>query len=145
MVEILNTKQNKKRIVFQILAALIIFISGIVAGSGGAMAILNNLGMLQPPRPPRIPATKIAREIGAQYDLTEEQILEVEQIFEKAGQYVESLREGFDDNMELGKQQIIADMKTVMPPEKFEKWQNEFIARLERHDQERKRFGQRPP
>ena len=145
MVDILNSKHYKKRIVFQILVALIIFISGIVVGSGGAIAILKNMGILQPPRPPHIPASEIAKEIGADYDLTKNQILEVERIFEKAGLYLESLRQEFDDNMELRKQQLIAEMKTVMPPEKFEKWRDDMNARFEQYDQERKQFGHGPP
>jgi hypothetical protein len=50
------------------------------------------------------------------------------------------LRQEFDENMELGKNQIIAEMKKIMHQEKFEKWKDDFNARLKHQEQKRKAF-----
>jgi hypothetical protein len=132
MVDGLTKKYYRKRIIIQAFVAIAIFISGIIAGSGGTIFLLKNKGILRPPgphRPPRMMASEIAKEIGADYNLTEDQIKRVEQIFEKAGQSLEDLRQDFEEKMEAGKQQITAEMKQTLSPEQFEQWQQDFNAR----------------
>jgi len=129
------SKHHRKRIIIQIFVATIIFLSGIIAGSTGTIVYLKNRGILRPPRPhhpPRIMASKIAEEIGSDYDLSDNQTKQVEQIFEKAGRTLETLRQEFEEKMETGKQQITAEMKQLLSPEQFERWQQDFNARHRR-------------
>jgi predicted DNA-binding protein YlxM (UPF0122 family) len=132
MVDGLSKKHYRKRIVAQAFVAIAIFIFGVIAGFGGTIYLLQNRGILRPPRPPRPPkmmASEIAKEIGTDYSLTEDQIKQVERIFEKAGQSLENLRQNFEEKMEVGKQQITAEMKQVLSSEQFERWQQDFNAR----------------
>ncbi|HUT29540.1 MAG TPA: hypothetical protein VMX13_07105 [Sedimentisphaerales bacterium] len=124
------SKHHRTGIIIQILVATVIFLSGVIAGSTGTVVYLKNKGILRPPRPHyRITASEIAAEIGSDYDLSDSQIKQVEQIFEKAGQSLETLRQEFEEKMETGKRQIRTEMKQVLSPEQFERWQQDFNAR----------------
>jgi hypothetical protein len=132
MVNGLSKWRYRRRILIQIFVAIVIFLSGIIAGSGGTIALLKSQGILQPlrrPHPPKMMASEIAKEIGSEYRLSEDQIKQIEQIFEKAGQSLEALRQDFETKMEADKQEVMAEIKAVMPPEKFEQWQQDFNAR----------------
>lgn len=130
MVDGLLKKHYRRRSILQAFVAIVIFVSGIIAGSGGTLFTLKNKGILRPLKRPQ--SSEIAREIGADYDLSEVQIQQVEQIFEKAGQYLETLRQDFDSKLEIGKEEILHQMKTVLPPEKYEPWLADFNARHHR-------------
>ena len=131
----ISKQHHCKRIITQIFVATIIFLSGVITGAGGTVILLKSRGILRPqrpPRPPRMMASDIAKEIGAEYGLTDEQIEQVEQVFEKAGQSLETMRQDFNERMETGKQEIITGMKAILSPDKFEKWQEDFNARHDR-------------
>jgi hypothetical protein len=124
---------RKRIIMTQAFVAIVIFLSGIIIGSTGTIVLLKNRGIWNPPRPPKPPqgmAAEIAHEIGSQYGLTDVQIKEVEKVFEKAGQSLESVRQEFENKMKAGEQQITTDMKSVLSPEQFTRWQHDFKSRL---------------
>lgn len=126
MVDGLVKKYYRRQTIIQICVAIAIFGSGIIAGFGGTVYILKSKGILRPTEPPL--ASKIASKIGKDYELSAEQIKQVEQIFEKAGSYLEEVRQEIDAKLEIGKGQIFIEMKSVLPPEKYERWQEDFNA-----------------
>ncbi len=124
MVENTGKQIIRRRNTTQIIAALVIFASGIIVGSGATIYTLKAKGILRPMTPPS--AAEIADRIGKDHKLTKEQILEVEKIFEDAGNYLEEIRTDFDNKIEAKKDIIIKEMQAVLPPDKFEEWQEHF-------------------
>ena len=64
----ISKQHYRKRIIIQTFVAIVIFVSGIIAGSGGTVALLKNMKILRPPRPfrpPRMMASEIAEKIGS--------------------------------------------------------------------------------
>ena len=130
MVTELSKKHYRKRIIIQAFVAIAIFVSGAIVGSGGTISLLKNRGIL---RPPRFSSSEISKKIGAKYSLTEAQIEQVEQIFEKADQSFGALKHDLEGEKEAASQQIMAEMKLVLSSEQFEPWKIEFEARHKRH------------
>jgi hypothetical protein len=131
MVDGLVKRYDRRQTIIQTLVAIAIFISGIIVGGAGTIFGLKGRGLLHPSAPPT--AKHIANEIGSDYDLTQQQIKQVEAVFEKGGQFIAALRQDFDSKIEIGKETILNEMKTVLPPEKYEQWKQDFNARHHRH------------
>jgi hypothetical protein len=132
----------RRQIALQTAMALIIFISGVVVGSGATLAFLKNK-VLWMDRRPRRDAAAISREIGSKYGLTDEQVRKVEEIFVTRLKARQEDRKEFGRRMEAGRQQLIAEMKEVLSPDQFDRWLKDFEAMHARRG--RRRGPPRPP
>jgi uncharacterized protein YneF (UPF0154 family) len=127
-----KSQPRRRQIILQIIVGVIIFISGIVVGSGGTVALLKNR-VIWIHRHPRIEAAHIAKEIASQYGLKDEQTQRVEQIFNSRFQTRTTIRQEYEAKMETENQKLVAEMKEILSPEQFQRWNKDFEARHEQH------------
>lgn len=129
-----TTKQKIKRysLRMQIIAALIIFISGTLVGFG-LTALLFQKKQTRRPRPPRINADEIAKDISSKYNLSDEQTQQVKELFNKKLEDRKAVRDEWAKRMETEAQQLVADMNEILTPSQFEQWKNDFENRFRHH------------
>ena len=135
---------RRKQIFLQIMVGMIILFCGIVIGSGAAVLHLKDKMVMPGPRPP---LEAIVKDIRARYDLTQEQAEQVEEIFGRRRKTSQALFEEFGRKIEAEFQKLSGEMKEVLSPEQYERWESDFRAR-ERHGPWRPgpgRPGQRRP
>ena len=123
-----KSQARRKQIITQIVVGVIIFISGIVVGSGGTIALLKNRVIWIHQHPKKDAAT-IAKQIGSKYGLTDEQTQRVEQIFANRLKTTKAVHKEFDVKMEAEYQNLAAAMKEALSLEQFERWHKDFEAR----------------
>jgi len=128
----LKGQPRRKQIIPQMVVGLIILISGIIVGSGGTVALLKDR-VVWIHHHPKMEAADIAKEIGSQYGLTNEQTQKVEQIFRDMIQDRTAVHQEFEAKMEAEHQQLVTEMKAVLLPEQFERWHKDFEAKQEQH------------
>ncbi len=124
-----KTKLSSLRL--QIVVAFIIFISGTLVGFGVTTVILQNKWD-RTHRRPRFNAHEIAKDIGSKYELNDEQMQQVEEIFSKRVEAKRTLMTELREKMETEAQQVIADMNDILTPAQFEKWKKDFENKIKR-------------
>jgi hypothetical protein len=120
---------RRKQIYLQIIVAIIILSCGIVIGSGVTLLRLKDRVVMRGPRPPLI---AIVEDIQTRYDLTPEQTEQAEDILGKSRETLHTLFEEFRQRTEAEFQKISIEMKEVLSPEQYERWENDFRSRRER-------------
>jgi hypothetical protein len=124
-----------KQIALRILCGLIILTSGIAIGAGGTMLLAkNNIIWI---RHKHKDAAAITKELSEKYDLNQQQTKQVEEIINRAFEQRKLYDEEMDKRREADVQIFIADMKEVLTPEQFERWNKDFQAM---RDKFKKRF-----
>jgi hypothetical protein len=116
----------KKQIYLQMIVGAIILFCGIVIGSGATLLHLKDKMIMRGPRPP-LPA--IVEDIQSRYNLTEEQVIKVEEILGKGRETMRSLFEESRKKIEAEFQKISTEMKEILSPEQYEQWENDFRSR----------------
>jgi Spy/CpxP family protein refolding chaperone len=117
---------RKKQIYQQIIVAIIILACGIVIGSGATLLRLKDRMMMPGPRPP---LRDIVEDIQGRYDLTDEQVEKVEDIFSKRHETMRNLFEKIREQMDAEFKELSAEMKEILTPEQYESWENDFKSR----------------
>lgn len=125
-------RSRRRQIIVQIIVGCVIFISGIIVGSGGTVALLKDR-VIWIHQHPKAEAADIAREIASKYGLTAEQTRRVEQIFDSRFQTRTAIRREYEAEMEAENQRLAAEMKAVLSSMQFEQWNKDFEARHEQH------------
>ena len=120
---------HRKQIYLQIIAGIIILVCGVVIGSGITLLRLKDKMIMRGPRPP-LPA--IIEDIQGRYDLTREQVEKVEGVLGKRRETMHSLFEEFRQKTEAEFQKISIEMKEILSPEQYERWEKDFKFRRER-------------
>jgi hypothetical protein len=115
----------------QIIAALILFISGIIVGFAVTAKFMQKK-RYRYPRPPRMSAAEIAKDIGEKYELTGEQVKRVEDIFDKRIKARETSMSYMRKKMQEESKKFIADMNEVMGSEKAEMWKKDFEEKMKK-------------
>ncbi len=120
---------TRRQIVGQVIVAAVILASGIGIGVGGTILSLKDRIMRvpigDPPRPPGPPEWLIDRW-RADLSLTDEQVQQIKDVFT---QRMTAARDQWKKMMELQQQeqdQFAASMKSILTPEQFTKWKEEF-------------------
>jgi len=138
-----------KQICLQIIVGMVILFCGIVIGSGAALLHLKDRMIMPGPRPP---LNAIVEDIRARYDLTQEQAVQVEDLFGKRRETLQTLFQEFRRKTEAEFQKLSVEMKKILSPEQYERWERDFKDRRGRwpgrHRPERPgpgRPGQRRP
>jgi hypothetical protein len=129
-----NLSTGKKRlshrgrqISLQVVVGMIILICGIVIGWGAAVLQLKDK-MMMPPGP-RPPTREVVEDMEARYDLTPEQAKQVEVAFGKRRETLQTLFEEFRSKSEAEFQKLSADIKKILTPEQYERWEQDFKRR----------------
>ena len=117
---------RSKQMYLQIIVGIIILSCGIVIGLGMTLLRMKDRMMMRGPRPPLM---AIVQDIQTRYNLTPEQVEKVEEIL---GRRRERMHTQFDElrtKMEAEFQGLSAEMKEVLTPEQYERWENDFRSR----------------
>ena len=80
-------------------------------------------------RGPRPPLPDIVEDIQGRYNLTPEQVEKVENILGKSRETMHTVFEQFREQTEAEFQKVSLEMKEVLTPEQYERWENDFKSR----------------
>ena len=116
-----------RQIVLQIVVGMIILICGIIIGSGAAVLRLKDEMVMR--RGPFPPTRAVAEDMAARYDLTPEQTEKVEAAFGKSRETLRTLFEESRSKSEAEFKKLSAEIKKILTPEQFERWEQDFKRR----------------
>jgi len=117
---------RRKQIYPQIIVGMIILFCGIVIGSGATLLRLKDRVIMHGPRPPLV---AIVEDIRARYDLTQEQTEQAEDVLGKRRETMSVLFEEFREKIEAEFQELSMEMKDILSPEQYERWEHDFTTR----------------
>jgi len=120
--------QRRKQIYMQIIVGLVILFCGLVIGAGGAIIQLKNKMVPMGPRPP---LDAIVEDIQSRYDLTPEQTKQVEDVFGTQRKTMQALFEQFGQKVDAEFQKLNVEMKEILSPEQYARWEQDFRSRRE--------------
>jgi hypothetical protein len=121
-----RVSHRRKQIYLQIIVGIIILSCGIVIGSGATLLHLKDRMIMRGPRPP---LNSIVEDIRARYDLTEEQSAQAEDILRKRQETMHTLFGEFREKIEAEFQELSMEMKEILSPEQYERWEHDFKTR----------------
>jgi Spy/CpxP family protein refolding chaperone len=116
-----------RQIFLQGLIGMMILICGIVIGWGTAVLQMKDK-MMMPPGP-RPPVRDVVEDIADRYNLTPEQAKQVEDVFGKRRESLQKLFEEFRTKSESEFQKLDSDIKNILTPEQYERWEQDFHRR----------------
>lgn len=117
---------RRKQIYLQMIVGAVILFCGIVIGSGVTFLRFKDRMIMRGPRPP---LPDIVEDIQSRYNLTQEQVEKVEGILEKGRETTHALSEEFRQKAEAEFQNISLEMKEILSPEQYARWENDFKSR----------------
>jgi len=117
---------HRRQIYLQMIVGAVILFCGIVIGSGATLLHLKDRMIMRRPRPP---VTDIVEDIQSRYNLTDEQAEKVEDIFKRSRETMHALSEEFRKKIDAEFQKISIEMKEILSPEQYERWENDFKSR----------------
>lgn len=109
-----------------LLAGALVLLSGIAIGVAAAMLWLKD----RPPRHPRGHRTpkRIAARLRSSHGLTDAQTLKVEEAFRRRLQALDAIRHEILPRVEAEHRKLRNEMKAILTPEQFERWNTRFGA-----------------
>jgi hypothetical protein len=126
---------TRRRIIAQVIVAAVILASGIGIGAGGTVLALKDRLIRFPPRgdrprppDPNGPIDRWRGELG----LTDEQAQQIKDMFTKQLAAARDRWLSIEKQAQIERDEFVASMKSILTPEQFEKWEQEFRER-ERH------------
>jgi Spy/CpxP family protein refolding chaperone len=122
-----HTSHRFKQIFLQVSVGMIILICGVVIGWGSAVLYMKDK-MMMPPGP-RPPTREVVEDMKARYDLTPEQAKQVEAAFGKRRESLQAVFEEFRTKSEAEFQALSADIKKILTPEQYGRWERDFEQR----------------
>jgi len=124
MVENAIRYMQSNKVIIKLLCALIIFISGIVIGSGATVMMIKHR-VIWVSRTSK-DVNDIAAKVTKKYSLTPQQSEQVRIIIDKAFQQKKLRDEYVDKQRDEYAQVIISEMNSVLTPEQFKRWSKDF-------------------
>jgi Spy/CpxP family protein refolding chaperone len=122
-----HTPHRFKQIFLQVFVGMIILVCGVVIGWGSAVLYMKDK-MMMPPGP-RPPTGEVVEDMKARYDLTPEQAKQVEAAFGKRRESLQAVFEEFRTKSEAEFQALSADIKKILTPEQYARWEHDFKQR----------------
>ena len=136
-----RTPGRRRQICMQIAAGVLIFFSGIIVGSGGTVLwVKDRIAWILPPHG-RSMVPDIVERFKSEYNLTEEQALQVKKVFQEGMETRRSIYEEAAQKLEKHEKTLDAKMKEILSAEQYKQWVRDFRTRKERFE----RFGPRGP
>lgn len=126
------TADKTKKPLVQVLAALVIFISGLIIGASLVLFTLQDKVTWKGPAPDKRLAMRLVDEVCERFDLSGEQAQKIEKIFAEAVETVSGLREDYETKVQASRESTIKQMKAVLTPEQYEEWVEDFMRQAER-------------
>ena len=116
-----------KQVLLQIVVGMIILVCGIIIGSGAAVLRLKDQMVMR--RGPFPQTRAVVEDMATRYHLTPEQIEQVETAFEKSRESLRTRFEKFRTESEAEFGTLSAEIKKILTPEQFERWEQDFKRR----------------
>ncbi len=121
----------RRKIVLQIVLALIILSSGTIIGAGATILLEKN-GIISIRSRYRPESAELAQKFQRKYGLNDEQTQQVEEIFSESLQYREAIREQMIEQLRKERERLVEKMREILTDEQFDQWHEDFQAGIER-------------
>ena len=131
---------GRSRTGLQLIIGAVILLSGIVVGSGATILFLKDHIIWADFRHGKRTPAAIADKFRSRYGLTDEQTQKVEALISIRKERLDAIWDEMDQKLEVEQRELMAEMKKVLTPGQYEKWERDFKERVQHH---RKRSG--PP
>jgi hypothetical protein len=117
--------QPRRRWVWTILLALVIFVSGVLVGGGLTFKVITS-GLKRSFQDPAVSAERITHRMKKQLDLTDEQAVQVHRIIFEQQKAFQSLRKQVRPQLEAQIEKTRQELAAVLTPEQARKWGKQF-------------------
>jgi len=125
-----------KRMFLWIVCAAIILASGFAIGAGGTILLAKNHIIWISHK--HKDADEVTKEISEKYGLNQQQTKQVAEIINKAFEQRKLYDDEMDQKRDAYAEVVIAQMKEVLTPEQFERWNKDFQAMREKNKNKKK-------
>jgi len=115
----------RRRRIWSILLALVIFISGVLVGGGLSFKLVTG-GFKRYFQDPAVSAERITQRMKRQLDLTEEQAVQVRRIIFEQQNSFQSLRKQIRPQLDAQIEKTRRELAAVLTPEQARKWEKRF-------------------
>jgi len=115
----------RRRRIWSILLALVIFISGVLVGGGLSFKLVTG-GFKRYFQDPAVSAERITQRMKRQLDLTEEQAVQVRRIIFEQQKAFQSLRKQVRPQLDAQIEKTRRELAAVLTPEQARKWEKRF-------------------
>jgi hypothetical protein len=115
----------RRRWVWTILLAVVIFVSGVVVGGGVTFKIITS-GFKRSFQDPAVSAERITQRMKKKLDLTDEQAIQVHRIIFEQQKAFQSLRKKVRPQIEAQIEKTRQELAAVLTPEQARKWEKRF-------------------
>jgi hypothetical protein len=115
----------RRRWVWTILLALVIFVSGVLVGGGLTFKVITS-GFKRSFQDPAVSAERITHRMKKQLDLTDKQAVQVHRIFFEQQKAFQSLRKQVRPQLEAQIEKTRQELAAVLTPEQARKWEKRF-------------------
>jgi hypothetical protein len=112
---------------------IVVLVSGVLIGSGATIALLRHrFARVQQPAKPALTAATFAAQMKREYDLTDEQTRRVEEALHARLQEAAESRRQLFVRVGTARDGFLADMKTVLTPDQYERLEHRARIRERR-------------
>jgi hypothetical protein len=115
----------RRRWWLRLILVLVIFVSGVLVGTGGTVLVIRNRVLTVVRHPEQMPQRMVNR-LRWPLGLSDEQAVELEQVFERRQESLQRLRRRFQPELEAELDQIEAEVADVLDEEQQQRWQEYF-------------------
>ena len=115
----------RRRWVWPVLLALVIFVSGVVVGGGLTFKIITS-GFKRSFQDPEVSAERITNRMKRRLDLTDEQFVQVRRIILERQKAFQSMRKQVRPQLEAQIEKTRQELAAVLSPEQARKWEKRF-------------------
>ncbi len=122
--------QRRRRWVWTILPALVIFVSGVLVGGGLTFKVITS-GFKRSFQDPAVSAERITHRMKKRLDLTDDQVVRVQRIILERQKALQSLRKQVWPQLEAQIEKTRQELAAVLTPEQARKWEKRFSRFME--------------
>ena len=115
----------RRRWVWPVLLALVIFVSGVLVGGGLTFKIITS-GFKRSFQDPEVSAERITNRMKKRLDLTEEQVVQVRRIILERQKAFQSMRKQVRPQLEAQIEKTRRELAAVLTPDQARKWEKRF-------------------
>ena len=115
----------RRRWVWPVLLAIVIFVSGVLVGGGLTFKIITS-GFKRAFQDPEVSAERITNRMKKRLDLTEEQVVQVRRIILERQKAFQSMRKQVRPQLEAQIEKTRRELAAVLSPEQARKWEKRF-------------------
>ena len=115
----------RRRWVWPVLLALVIFVSGVLVGGGLTFKIITS-GFKRSFQDPEVSAERITNRMKRRLDLTDEQFVQVRRIILEQQKAFQSMRKQVRPQLEAQIEKTRQELAAVLTPEQARKWEKRF-------------------